>query len=212
MERVQTLMARNGKVYCVRLKPGSDPFCRRRCSHARDDQTAIDESLLGKSRPWRTLTSLAKHGSTDSLRLPADPAGMIGTAVIALADRAIYCLVEDDSVTSDTPRATCARISLSRLRTGCREIRLPGRNWDTVVVYKHCLGMREAASQHRGGGLCSNTKSIDSTRRARISAPPEVVTSDQEPAVVEKARSMADGCDIEVWQGERLVIHVPHQE
>ena len=46
----------------------------------------------------------------------------------------------------------------------------------------------------------------------KISAPPEVVTSDHERTVVDKARAMADGCDIEVWQGERLVIHVSHQE
>ena len=46
--------------------------------------------------------------------------------------------------------------------------------------------------------------------RGRISAPPEIVTSDQEPEVVEQARTMADGCDIEVWQGERLVVHVSH--
>ena len=48
--------------------------------------------------------------------------------------------------------------------------------------------------------------------QGKISAPPEVVTSDQEQAVVERARAMVDGCDIEVWQGERLVIHVSHQE
>jgi hypothetical protein len=46
----------------------------------------------------------------------------------------------------------------------------------------------------------------------RISAPPEVVTSDHEQAVVEQARALADDCDVEVWQGPRLVIHVSHNE
>ena len=44
--------------------------------------------------------------------------------------------------------------------------------------------------------------------QGKISTPPEVVTSDQEQAVVERARAMVDGCDIEVWQGERLVVHL----
>ncbi|MGE0035794.1 MAG: hypothetical protein AB7S93_09185 [Xanthobacteraceae bacterium] len=46
----------------------------------------------------------------------------------------------------------------------------------------------------------------------KINTPPEIVNSDHESAVVEKARSIANGCDIEVWQGERLVIHVAHSE
>jgi len=44
--------------------------------------------------------------------------------------------------------------------------------------------------------------------QGKISTPPEIVSSDQEPAVVAQARAMADGCDIEVWQGERLVVHL----
>ena len=49
-------------------------------------------------------------------------------------------------------------------------------------------------------------------QQGKISAPPEVVTSDHEQAVVEKARALADSCDVEVWQGPRLVIHVSHNE
>ena len=49
-------------------------------------------------------------------------------------------------------------------------------------------------------------------QQGKISTPPEVVTSDNEQAVVEKARALADSCDVEVWQGPRLVIHVSHNE
>ena len=47
-------------------------------------------------------------------------------------------------------------------------------------------------------------------QRGKINSPPEVVNSDHEKDVVEKARDLAaaDGCDVEVWQSERLVVHV----
>ena len=49
-------------------------------------------------------------------------------------------------------------------------------------------------------------------QQGKISTPPEVVTSDQEQAVVKQARALADSCDVEVWQGQRLVVHVSHKE
>jgi hypothetical protein len=48
-------------------------------------------------------------------------------------------------------------------------------------------------------------------QHGKIDCPPEIVTSDHERDVLEAARELAaEGRDVEVWQGQRLVVHFPH--
>lgn len=81
----------------------------------------------------------------------------------------------------------------------------------TLLWFRNTLGDAGGRVTAPWGRAVLEYKIYRLDQRGKISAPPEIVTSDQEPAVVEKARSMAEGCDIEVWQGERLVVHVSQE-
>ena len=39
-----------------------------------------------------------------------------------------------------------------------------------------------------------------------ITEPPTVIQADADPVVIEKAKQMVDGHDVEVWEGPRFVI------
>jgi hypothetical protein len=40
----------------------------------------------------------------------------------------------------------------------------------------------------------------------RIAAPPTMIEAAGDPAAIEQAQQLVDGCDVELWQADRFVI------
>ena len=40
----------------------------------------------------------------------------------------------------------------------------------------------------------------------RVAAPPTLIEADVDPAAIEQARLLVNGCDVELWEGPRFVI------
>jgi len=48
------------------------------------------------------------------------------------------------------------------------------------------------------------------TAESRITKPPQVVECDSDEDAILKAQQLVNGADVEVWDGERLVVRLPH--
>ena len=55
-----------------------------------------------------------------------------------------------------------------------------------------------------GGGMAEYR--VYQIKDNRVAAPPTVIEADADPAAIEQARLLVNGCDMELWEGPRFVI------